>query len=66
VFTGKALIACKTAVQNFTSILETEGGPEEKRRGRLVATLNVKCAFLQVWSISLNIFIINPMIKLMV
>ena len=47
-FTGKGLIACKTAVQNFTSILETVGGPEEKRRGRLLATLNVKCAFLQV------------------
>ena len=48
VSTGKTLIACKTAMQNFTSILETEGGPEEKRRGRLLATLNVKCAFLQV------------------
>ena len=35
-FAGKTLIACKTAVKNFTSILETVGGPQEKKRGRLL------------------------------
>lgn len=32
---GKRLIVCRTAFENFTSILETIGGPREKDIGRL-------------------------------
>ena len=39
---GKRLIVCRTAFENFTSILETIGGPREKDIGRsLLQTLEV-------------------------
>ena len=31
--TGKEMYACQTAVDSFRSILETIGGPGERRRG---------------------------------
>lgn len=47
-FTGKTLIACKTAVKNFTSILETVGGPQEKKRGRLLQ-IDLKLAVIVIF-----------------
>lgn len=47
-FTGKTLIACKTAVKNFTSILETVGGPQEKKRGRLLQ-IDLKLAVIIIF-----------------
>ena len=38
-FAGKRLVACRSAVDSFSSIVETVGGEQEKTRAEYVLTV---------------------------